>query len=482
MSLGRTPAWQKLYRGLSSIRTGIVLLILIGLASATGTMVLQRPLTDPANLQRSYDPQTLAWLDRLGLTDVFHSWWFITLMGLLCINIILASVERFPTVWRFFSRPYRRPDLHFQATLPLQKEIPIRRPEVALEAAERVFLRLGMKPERVGKNGETSLYIERYRLARLAPYVVHASLLLILAGGIVDSVWGWRGFVALTQNQETNQIELRDGTERVLPFTIRCEDAGQENYPDGTPRRWWTNLTVVEDGREVLRKEIAVNDPLVYRGLRFFQSSYGSTGELGQVSLTATAVADPTRSFNVELFPGRAVALDEATRVRLGAFVPDFVVVGNQIRTRSQQPNNPAIQLVVESKTAGESKVWLFPRFPEFSHPNESPYRFQVRGLQMGYYTGLQVAYEPGQWAVWAGCILMALGLLMAFYMVHVRFWVVPVSDGHGRQVLWVGASASKNRAEFKDRFRRLTEAIQAELEGRQAAAAATNHTLPARS
>ncbi len=482
MNAGRRSALQKPYKILSSIRTGIILLILIGLASAAGTIVLQRPLTDPANLERTYDAQTLAWLDRLGLTDVFHSWWFIALMGLLCINIVLASIERFPAVWRFFSRPYRRPEPHFQATLPLQEEIPIRNPEAGLEAAERAFRKMGMTPQRVGKDGGDSLYVERHRLARLAPYVVHASLLLILAGGIVDAVWGWRGFVALTQAEESNRIERRDGSEYVLPFTIRCEDAGQENYPDGTPRRWWTNLTVLEDGREVLRKEIEVNEPLVYRGLRFFQSSYGSTGDVGQVTVTATAAADPTRSLTLELYPGRRTALDENTTVRLAAFVPDFVLVGNQIRTRSQEPNNPAIQLLVESKTAGESKVWLFPRFPNFSHPGESPYTFQVRGLEMGYYTGLQVAYEPGQWAVWAGCILMGLGLIMAFYMVHSRFWVVPVGDSHGRQVLWVGASASKNRTEFKDRFRRLTETIHAELESRQAPAAARNQTQPARS
>ncbi len=474
--------FQAIYRALRSVRTGIVLLILLGLASAVGTLVLQRPLTDPEQLERTYDPETLVWLDRLGLTDVFHSWWFVALMTLLALNIILASLERFPTVWRFFARPYLRPGPHFQATLPLQEEVSIRNVEMGLQAAERAFRKLGWKPQRVGKNGDCSLYVERHRVARLAPYVVHASLLLILAGGIVDGVWGWRGFVALTQNEQTNRIERRDGTEQLLPFTIRCEDAGQENYPDGTPRRWWTNLTVLEDGREVLRKEIEVNDPLVYRGLRFFQSSYGSTGTLAKLTVLATAVQTPQQPVTVELSPNQPATLDENTTVRLAAFVPDFIVVGNQIRTRSPEPNNPAIQLLVESKSGGSWKVWLFPRFPDFSHPGDAPYTFQVRDLQLGYYTGLQVAYEPGQWAVWAGCILMGLGLIMTFYMVHTRFWVVPVSDRHGRQALWVGASASKNRDEFLERFHRLMEMIRAELADQQPPAVVTDATVVARS
>ncbi len=84
--------------------------------------------------------------------------------------------------------------------------------------------------------------------------------------------------------------------------------------------------------------------------------------------------------------------------------------------------------------------------------------------LQLANFTGLQVAYEPGQWAVWAGCVLLGLGLAMSFYMVHMRFWAVPVSDNRGRTVLWVGASASKNREEFQERFQRLVTEIQKEL------------------
>jgi cytochrome c biogenesis protein len=82
----------------------------------------------------------------------------------------------------------------------------------------------------------------------------------------------------------------------------------------------------------------------------------------------------------------------------------------------------------------------------------------------MGYFTGLQVSYEPGQWAVWAGCILMGVGLVMAFYFVHIRFWAVPISDDRGRLVLWVGASASKNRDQFEQRFRQLVGGIEEEL------------------
>jgi cytochrome c biogenesis protein len=443
--------------------------LLVILASTAGTLILQRPITEPDQLQRTYSPETLRWLDALGLTDVFHSWWFVGLMLLLCINIVLASIERFPAAWRFFSRPYVRPDAHFLSGLPLQQEIPVRNLKEGAEAAEQALRKLGFRPQRIGSGEDFSLFAERHRFARLAAYVVHLSLLLILVGGIVDAVWGYRGYMMLKLDQNSNQIDLRNGQMKSLPFTIRCDGAGQENYPDGSPRRWWSKLAVIENGSEVARKEIAVNDPLTHRGIRFFQSGYGSSGEISEIHLLARHKGDTSHAHEIALRPGGSAELDNQATVRMLAFVPDLVIVGGRIETRSNQPNNPAIQLQVESKS-GTEKVWLFPRYPALAHPDNAPYSFEFVDLKMGYFTGLQVSYEPGQWAVWGGCLLMAAGLAMAFYFTHVRFWAVPVNDGRGRLTLWVGGSASKGREEFEAKFRQLVSEIEQGLSSETAA------------
>jgi len=460
--------WIRSTRWLFSVRTGIVLLILVGIASAAGTLVLQRPQTEPEKLTAAYPAETLRWLDRLALTDVFHSWWFAALLLLLSVNLVLTSIERFPVAWSYVRRPYRRPERHFLSSLPLQREIPIPSADAGLHAAENAFRQMGFRPRRVEGKESVSLFAERNRFSRLAAYVVHASLLLIFGGALVDAIWGYRGYLALTENEQASQIELREGARKSLPFTIRCDAAGQENYPDGTPRRWWSRLAVLEGNREVLRKEIAVNDPLVYGGLRFFQSGYGSTGEVAAVELRTTLKSNPTQTKNIVLRLGETLPLDNSHSVTLAAFYPDFYINGTQVGTRSNQPNNPAIQLQVQTASASgplaTSKAWLFPNYSALADPDGSAYTFEFRDLRMGYFTGLQVSYEPGQWAVWAGIILMGIGLAAAFYFVHVRVWAVPVADGRGRLVLWVGASASKNRSEFEDRFARLVTEIERKL------------------
>jgi len=461
---------RQLWQVLGSVRTGIILLILCGLAVLAGTLILQRPITEPAKLHQAYSPETLRLLDALRLTDVFHSWWFVLLLSLLSANIIVASIDRFPAAWRYFSRPARRAEPHFFASLPMKQAIPLRAP-VDMERVELAFRRAGWKPEYVSDDrGSVSLFAERFRIARMAPFVVHASLLLILAGGIIDSVWGYKGFISLGQNESTNQLEMGDGTHRTLPFAIRCDGAGQENYADGSPKRWWSRLTVLDNGREALHKEIVVNSPLVYSGLRFYQASYGATGDVAGVKLLATP-KDGGAKQELWLKLDEAAPLGSDATVRITQFVPDFVVVENRIESRSDQPVNPAVQISVQSRRAGEKKLWLFPKFPEFTHSNDTGFDFQVKDLQMGYFTGLEVSHEPGQWLVWAGVVLMGVALALVFYFVHVRLWALPVDDGQGKRVLWLGASASKNREDFERRFRALVDAVEQDLKPSGAAA-----------
>ena len=83
----------------------------------------------------------------------------------------------------------------------------------------------------------------------------------------------------------------------------------------------------------------------------------------------------------------------------------------------------------------------------------------------MGHYTGLQVSHEPGQWGVWAGVVLIGVGLAFVFYVVHMRFWVVPARDPKtGKCSLWIGGSANRNRDAFEQRFNHLVALVEEEL------------------
>ena len=465
---------RKIWQVLSSIKTGVVLLITVVVLSAAGTIVLQRPVTEPDEMQRAYSPQMLRILDGVGLTDVFHARWFVALMILVSLSIIAASVERFPNAWRYYARPYKSPDKTFRKALPLQKQVPIPDEETGLVAAERSLHALGFQAERVVQRNHFSLFAERNRISEMAVYIVHASLLLIFFGGIVDALWGWRGFVKLTQGQQSSVVELRDGKQKSLPFAVRCDSAGQENYADGTPKKWWSQLTVVRNGQDLERKEIVVNDPMVYGGIRFYQASYGPTGKLEKLLLTAKTTSGAAEQKDLALGLNETATLDSDTTVQLSEFIPDYVIGDGQVYTRSNSVQNPAAHLVVISrKTAKRVNVWL-PALEGFAENTQSPYQFDAVDLKMGYFTGLEVSHEPGQWAVWAGVVGMGVGLAFVFYVAHTRFWVVPVQEANGKLTLWVGGLANRNREAFEERFRGLVNKIEAEVKKESEAPAHT--------
>lgn len=456
---------HKTWRTIASIQTGVVLLILVVILSAVGTIVLQRPVTEPEEMQSAYSPQALRILDAVGLTDVFHSWWFLVLVLLVSLCIVAASIDRFPNSWRYFSRPYKYPDASFRRASHPQTSLTIADEESGLVAAERALHSLGLKPERVVREDHFSIFAERGRVSELAVYIVHASLLLIFFGTIVDGLWGWRGTLNLNEGQSSNLVELHDGSTRTLPFAIRCEGAGQENYKDGTPKKWWSKLAVVRDGQDVQKKEIVVNDPLVYSGVRFYQSSYGPNGKVDKLMLAAAPSNGSGQKQEFGLAVNETAALDSDTTVRFAEFIPDFAVREGQVYRKSNQLENPAAHLVVTSKRAGKDfDVW-FPAMDEVADNSKSPWQFQATDLKMGHFTGLQVSHEPGQWGVWSGVVLMGVGLAFVFYVVHMRFWVAPVRDPKtGKYSLWIGGSANRNRDAFEQRFNDLVGLVTEEL------------------
>jgi len=464
MALTLSSALRKTWQTLSSIKTGVILIILVVIFSAAGTIILQRPMTEPEDMQRAYSPAMLRLLDAAGLTDVFHARWFVALMILVSLSIIAASLERFPNAWRYYARPYKSPDEHFRRALPTQAQIPVKDEEHALDAVERALHKIGFKPERIVRTNSFSVFAERHRISEMAVYIVHASLLLIFLGGIVDALYGWRGFLMLTPGHQSSQIELRTGSTRTLPFAIRCDGAGEDTYADGTPKKYWSKLAVVADGREVGNKEIVVNDPLVYRGVRFYQSSYGRTGKLDKLILNVTPASGPRVNREISLSQNETVALDADTTVQLAEFIPDYVVEDGHVYSRSNEIANPAVRLVVTSAKKNSSVNYWLPEIPGIAENASSPYILEPKDLKTGVYTGLQVSHEPGQWAVWAGVVLMAIGLTFVFYVSHVRFWAVPVADSQGKRTLWVGGAANRNRDAFDVKFKHLVDEIHEEL------------------
>ena len=97
----------KLLNLLSSVRFGVVLLVLLVIASMIGMLIQQQSVENFDQYYAGLTPsQQLLW-GKLGWFDIYHVWYFNALLLVLSLNIVLASIDRFPKAWTFISRPKR---------------------------------------------------------------------------------------------------------------------------------------------------------------------------------------------------------------------------------------------------------------------------------------------------------------------------------------------------------------------------------------
>ena len=219
-------------------------------------------------------------------------------------------------------------------------------------------------------------------------------------------------------------------------------------------------MTVLENGREVARKKIYVNDPLTYKGVRFFQASFSSMGTPRKLVMEASWQENGVEKHQaLTLAPGAPAPLDEqGATVALADFIPDYVLQGNQIASQSDDPRNPAIHLQVTRAGSQVTNAWVLAKSPELNPPNDTGINFRFVSVEMDSMTGFAGGARTRAMADLGGCLLLTTGLMMALYLSHIRIWGIVAADRKGQPALLLGGQPSKYRENFERKFHELTE------------------------
>ena len=368
----------------------------------------------------------------LGFFDVFNSWWFRLLVVLLVGNLIVCSSLGLARVFR---QKKERDALRGRAVAKTMKTVgTIEADGDRAEAIARDWARRFGRVHERDAQGVRVLYAERGWTSRLGVYVVHASVVLIAVGAMVGNLVGFRAHINIAEGTTENRIRIdKSATDEVatLPFAIRCNRFEVEYYPGtGQPKEFRSDLTVVENGRDVVSKTIEVNDPLEYAGYRFFQANYGEFG--GRTTVHATD-AGSGELHEMTLADG------------VFAEVPGSKTKLRVIDFRDNQMNSgPAIRVEIEE--GGDAQAaWLFRDAPDFDAQRGGKFVFRFLDRQPGYYTGLSIQKDPGIPIVWTGFVLMFVGMLMVYGYAHRRG--AAVIDGETVTL----AAASSRRSDVLD-------------------------------
>ncbi|RME32535.1 MAG: cytochrome c biogenesis protein ResB, partial [Deltaproteobacteria bacterium] len=262
-----------------SLKLAIATLILLAMTSIIGTVIQQN--ANPQDYIREYGPTAYKIFVALDFLDMYHSWWFVTLLIVFAVNLTCCSIKRLPRIVRIVAHPNKTPDEKFFRTLGRKGEVETSLPaeEAATKAAETVG-RLFGRTERHDVEGRICLFAQKMAWARFGVYVVHASILVIFVGALMGAFWGYKAFVNIPEGSSTDKVWARGSDKPIeLGFGLRCDRFEVQFYPNSRrPREFVSDLVVLENGKEVMKKTIEVNDPLTYKGITFYQSSYGPMG------------------------------------------------------------------------------------------------------------------------------------------------------------------------------------------------------------
>ncbi len=388
------------------------------------------------------------------------------LISILVVNIVVCSIDRFPRAWRYIKAPLRYPPLGLLKEMRPQETLKTKYPlKEVTEKVKEVLHSKGYRVEMLMEEGVGRVFGQRGVINRMGVYVTHLSVLTILIGGLIGGIWGFTGGMTIVEGESSRNVSIF-GTHKVitLPFDVRCDAFRVSYYPGtNTPKEYRSTITILEHGRPVLTKDIRVNHPLTYRGIKFYQASYGTISNL-EGTLTLKVIPRSGEGFVVHVGAGKVSPLKDGYTLKLVAFYPDLVVgEGNQPMNRSDQLRNPAALLEVEKGGRPLYRSWVFAYFPEVHSVEGVPFRFRYISFKGLQYTGLQVSKDPGVWIVWLGCTLMVVGLAFSFFLSHRRVWVYIEDKGKRRHVL-VAGNTNRSHGAFLLHFEELIKSLKRAL------------------
>lgn len=403
---------KKIYKFIASMPFAIILLIAVAVACVIGSLVPQGEQF--AQYRDSYSERTSAFILAFRLDDVFHSWWFIVLVALLCLSVLLCNLSRV----RALIRQTKNAAVPEQA-IALSPDVTAEQ----IDDPEPVLRRLRFfRPVKTTVDGKEVVFAYRNRPGFWGAWICHVGIVLIVLGYALGQMTLFSATVYGTPGQ-TKPIE---GT----PCEVTIDDFRIERNETGFIEQYVSTLTVgnAETG-ETQSGTSSVNHPAVLCGYKFYQTA---SGDAVRVTIAENGV--PFESADLCVGEELTISFLPGLSLYFNAYEPDH-------------NGQPAYQILFfyQGQHMDVGKNYFAPG----GVIDLKPYTITLS--EPVSYTLLRVKKDSFAWLVLIGAVLTALGLFLALYVVPETAWAVREDDGR-----WTLNGRSKKLAPlFKEQFDR---------------------------
>jgi cytochrome c biogenesis protein len=472
----------KFLRFACSVRLGVILLCLLGLACLVGMLVMQQNVDGFENYYAALTPAQRLLYGRLGFFNIYHVWYFNALLCLLSLNIILASIDRFPKTWKFVSKPQSVVPIRWLRDQKQSASFESTAGEEAIKSdAERLLKASGWRKIRVTeKDDRTYIFAESGVWNRLGAYAVHVGLLTIFFGGFLTAQVGTTGNLPLAPGETSNLIKENvvdldrvNEVTKQLPFEVTFTDIEQKlirkegSLSAANTLDWITRFTINDEG-ETTEGMAQMNRPFDYRGYRFFQASFIATGRARNILVTATA-ADGSGTHEVKIDRDGSATLPDGTLIRFAEFRGNFRIGPEDPNEDTSEYPNPAAVLQVVPPGGSMQTAYAFgpqmANIPVASKPIAG-YTYRLTDFEkVSDRHILSVQHDPGSNVVYVGFVLLFLTLVAVFFFSHQRVWLALEKNPDSGFTLYTAGNSNRNQNAFEDKFNRFVSQLRAATE-----------------
>ncbi|MBD2329626.1 cytochrome c biogenesis protein [Alkalinema sp. FACHB-956] len=423
---------------LGKLQLAIVLLLVIALFSILGTVIEQGQSV--AFYQANYPEKPalfgfLTWKVVLiaGLDHVYRTWWYLSLLVLFGASLTTCTFKRQLPALKWFTRTqklYSQPRQFQKFALSAELTQPSIAPLKSLLESRKYTI----------VQEDNRLYARKGLIGRVGPIIVHASMLIILLGGIVGAM---TGFVAQELIPSGNTFKVQNitdagpwsGSQIPQDWSVKVNRFWIDYLPTGEIDQFYSDLSVLNQaGEEVQRKTIHVNEPLRYQGVTLYQADWNISG-----------IAVKLNNSPVLQFPMGQIKVPTGGRL-WGSFVP------------IKPDLSDGVSLIVKDM---QGLVLVYGMDGKLISTVRKGMAVEVKGIKLAIVdvtgsTGLQIKADPGIPIVYLGFGLMMISVILS-YVSHSQVWGL-WQEGK----LYIGGTTNRAQVAFEQEFLGILEQLSA--------------------
>lgn len=420
---------------LADLRLAIVLLLAIAVFSIAGTIIEQGQSVQFYQANYPEKPALFGFLTwkvllTAGLDHVYRTWWYLALLILFGASLTACTFTRqlpalrwFSRTWNFYSQPRQFRKFALSAEFPKA-------------GIDQLLPLLEQRKYKIFQDGD-KLYAHKGIVGRIGPIVVHAAMLLILLGGIIGAM---TGFIAqeMVPSGATFQIDnVTDAGIWAAPqipkdWSVKVNRFWIDYLPTGEIDQFYSDLSVLDqNGKEVDRKTIHVNEPLKHKGVTLYQADW---------SIAAIQV----RLNNSPVLQSPMARIDQGSGRIWGTWLPLKPDMSDGVSLVAKDLQGLLLVYDMDGKLIATVRKGM---------------AVDVKGLKLSIVdligsTGLQIKADPGIPIVYLGFGLLMLGVIMS-YVSHSQIWGLE-KDG----AIYIGGRTNRAQVTFEREFLGILEAI----------------------